>query len=122
MEIALWIAQVLLGVGFLGVGFSHAFRFEQVAVNPRTSWARHVGRSNLRVIGLLEIAGAIGVIVPAVTGFVPWLASLAAVGLVLLMLAAAVFHVRRGEKAAIAPNAVLGVIAAFVAWGRYVAT
>lgn len=122
MEIALWIAQVLLGVGFLGVGFSHAFRFEQVAANPRTSWARDVGRSNMRVIGLLEIAGAIGVIVPAVTGIVPWLTSLAAVGLVLLMFAAAIFHLRRGETATIAPNAVLGVIAAFVAWGRYVAT
>jgi uncharacterized membrane protein YphA (DoxX/SURF4 family) len=37
MDVALWIAQALLGVGFLIAGFSHAFRFEQFAANPRVS-------------------------------------------------------------------------------------
>lgn len=119
MDVALWIAQLLLAVSFLAVGLNHAFRFEQFAANPRMGpWARDVGPSNTRVIGLLEAAGAIGVIVPAATGIQTWLTPLAAVGLALVMLSAAVFHFRRGEFAAVASNGVLGVIAACVAAGR----
>lgn len=119
MAVALWIAQLLLCVGFLAAGFMHAFRFDQFAAIPRMSWAGDVGPSNMRVIGVLEIAGGIGVILPAVTGILPWLTPLAAAGLALVMLFAAILHYRRREFPAIASNAVLGVIAAFVAWGRY---
>jgi hypothetical protein len=48
-----------------------------------------------------------------------WLTPLAAAGLVLLMLGAIVFHVRRREYPNIGLNAVLGILAAIVAWGRF---
>jgi uncharacterized membrane protein YphA (DoxX/SURF4 family) len=119
VDIALWIAQALLGLAFLAGGFLHAFRFERFAANPRVSgWAREVGRSNMRRIGLLEMAGGIGVILPPLTGVLPWLSPLAATGLGLVMLSAVVFHVRRGEYPAMASNGVLGALAAFVAVGR----
>jgi len=119
VAVALWIAQALLGVSFLAAGFSHAFRFEQFAANPRvSSWAGAVGLSSVRAVGILEMTGAIGVILPAVTGILPWLTPLAAAGLALLMFSAAVFHFRRGEYPAIASNAVLGAVAVFVAVGR----
>ena len=72
----------------------------------------------MRMIGLLEIAGGIGLIVPAVTGIVPWLTGMAAAGLLIVMAAAAVFHLRRREP--IAPDVVLGAIALFVGVGRLV--
>jgi uncharacterized membrane protein len=118
MDIALWVGQGLLLVVFLAAGFNHAFRFDQFAVAPRMAWAHAVGRTNMRVIGLLEMAGAVGVVAPAVTGILPWLTPLAALGLALVMLSAAVFHARRGEWQSIVGNAFLFALAAFVFVGR----
>jgi hypothetical protein len=116
MNIALWIAQVLLAGAFLPAGFMHAFRFDSFAAQPRTAWAYAVGRRNMRIIGLLEMASAIGVVGPAATGILPLLTALAAAGLALTMLAAAIFHVRRGEP--IISNVVLFALAAFIVIGR----
>jgi DoxX-like family len=99
-------------------GFGHAFRFDRFAAAPRTGWAHAVGRRNMRVIGLLEIAGAIGVVAPAATGILPWLTPVAAAGLALIMMSAAIFHARRGEMQAIISNVVLFAVAAFVFVGR----
>ncbi len=117
MNIALWVVQVLLCFAFLSAGFGHAFRFDGFAANPRMGWARAVGRTNMRVIGLFEMAGAIGIVLPAVTGILPWLTPVAAVGLALIMLFAAIFHLRRGEP--VYANLVLLALAVFVAWGRF---
>jgi hypothetical protein len=71
----------------------------------------------VRVIGLLEIAGAVGLVVPAVTGILPWLTPLAAACLAVTMVGAAALHLRRGETRAITQNVVLGVMSALVAVG-----
>jgi uncharacterized membrane protein len=121
MDLVLWILQVLLAIVFLGIGFSHAFRFDQMSAQRQTSWMLAVGREQMRVIGVLEILGAIGLIVPALTGILPWLTPLAASALALLMVFAIVFHARRtGEGANIAFNAVLGIVALAIALGRFV--
>jgi hypothetical protein len=84
-----------------------------------------VGRQRLAVLGVLEILGAIGLVVPAVTGILPWLTPLAALGLVIIVFGAAAFHLRNVvqlDRRAEAPNivitGVLGLIATFVAVGR----
>lgn len=119
MDIALWILQILLALVFLGAGATHAFRFDQFAARPRTAWATDVGRARMRLIGLAEIAGGIGLIAPAVTGILPWLTPLAAAGLALVMLAAVGFHARRrGEESSIAIDTVLGALALVVVVGR----
>ena len=64
--------------------------------------------------------GAIGLVLPAVTGIATWLVWLAAGSLALLMLAAIVFHIARREWVNIVANAVLGAVAAFVFIGRLV--
>jgi uncharacterized membrane protein len=97
VNIALWVIQIFLALGFLAVGFGHTVRFESSLSNPRMAWLKDVGRDNMRIIGALEIAGALGLILPALTGILPWLTPLAAVGLALLMLFAIIFHLRRGE-------------------------
>jgi uncharacterized membrane protein YphA (DoxX/SURF4 family) len=117
MDIALRIVQVLLAVIFLVVGFAKAFRYEQFVARPNSEWARDLGRTPVRVIGLLEIAGATGLIAPAATGILPWLTPLAAAGLAATMVGAVALNLRRGETRAIPQNVVLGAMSALVAVG-----
>jgi len=58
-----------------------------------------VPRALVQAIGIAEILGALGLILPAATGIYPWLTPVAAVALALLMFLAAVFHALRHEKA-----------------------
>ncbi len=120
MDIALWVAQGFLFVAFLGATFIHAVRWEQNSAEPRMVWLRDIGRRNAYAIGTLEAAGAIGVILPAVTGILPVLVPVAAAGLALLMLSACVFHAMRREYPNIVLNLVLAAPAVFVAYGRFV--
>lgn len=120
MDIGLWILQALLALAFLFLGYSHAFRYEFLAAQPMSGWVTAVSPGNLRIIGVLEILAGIGLILPPLTGILPWLAPLAAAMLVLLMISAMVFHARRGERPNIAFNAILGVMALAIAFGRFV--
>ena len=73
----------------------------------------------MKIIGALEVAGAIGLILPWLLDIAPILTPIAALGLVLTMLGAAIVHLRRGETQMIVPNIVLGLLALFVALGRF---
>jgi uncharacterized membrane protein YphA (DoxX/SURF4 family) len=120
-NLVLWIGQILLALAFLAVGYTHTLAFEQASTRPRTAWLAAVGRGPMRIIGILEVLGAIGLVVPAATGVLPWLTPLAAACLAVLMLFAIVFHARRpGEGGNIVFNAILCAIAAAVAYGRLV--
>jgi hypothetical protein len=80
-----------------------------------------VGKRNMRIIGVLELLGAVGLVLPAVTGILPLLTPLAAAMFALLMAFAIVFHARRpGEVSNIAFNVILGAVALAVAYGRFV--
>ena len=120
MNIALWIVQGLLAAAFLMAGLMKASQpKEKLAENM--AWVNDFSASQVRAIGIVEILGAIGLILPAATGILPILTPLAAVGLVVTMLGAASTHLRRGESQMIAVNFVLLLLAAFVAYGRFVA-
>ncbi len=73
----------------------------------------------MRFIGAAELAGAIGLILPAATRILPKLTALAATGLVLVMILASGYHFLHGEAARTPVNFLLGGLAAFVAWGRF---
>lgn len=120
MGIALWIGQVLLAILFLQVAYLHTMRWEQAITRPRMVWLRDIGPRGRLGIGFLEAAGGVGVIAPAVSGILVWLTPLAALGLTLLMVSAIVFHVVRHEYPNIVINVILGALAAFVAYGRFV--
>jgi VIT1/CCC1 family predicted Fe2+/Mn2+ transporter len=83
------------------------------------SWVEDFSQPAVRLIGTVEVLGAIGLVLPALTGILPWLTPLAALGLVLTMVGAALTHLRRKEYGNIAVNVVLLVLAAFVAYGRF---
>jgi uncharacterized membrane protein YphA (DoxX/SURF4 family) len=120
-NLLLWIGQIVLALAFLGAGNTHALGFERASVRPRMTWMADVGRDNMRIIGILEILGAIGLILPAATRVLPWLTPVAATALAILMVFAVVFHLRRSREGSNALfNAVLGLLAAAVAYGRFV--
>jgi hypothetical protein len=121
MNIALWIAQILLAFAFLGAAYVHAVRWEHTSVVPGMKWLADIGRRRAIGSGLLDAAGGVGVIAPAVTGILVWLTPLAAVGLTLLMVSAIIFHiVRHDSLRPLVLNLILGLLAAFVAYGRFV--
>ena len=82
------------------------------------AWAETFSPSTIKLIGLLEVLGAVGLVAPMATGILPWLTPLAAVGLGLLMVGAVATHLRFREY----PNALLpltvSLLAAFVVYGR----
>ena len=119
MNIALWIVQGLLALIFLLSGAMKATQpKEKLASN--TAYVEDFSAGQIKTIGVLEILGAIGLILPAVTGILPWLTPVAAVGLALTMIGAIITHLRRGEYSMIVINIVLLALAAFVAYGRFV--
>ncbi|MFN8078234.1 MAG: DoxX family protein [Kineosporiaceae bacterium] len=119
MNVFLWIVAGLLAVAFLGAG---AMKLSQPKAKLSASgmpWVDDFSAGQVKTIGALEVLAAIGLIGPPLTGIAPVLAPLAAVGLVLTMIGAAVVHARRGETQGIVVNAVLLILAAVVAWGRF---
>ena len=119
MNIALWIVQVSLALFFLAAGSIQLMR-PKAKLAELMAWVEDFSARTVRLIGILEILGAIGILLPALTGIFPWLTSPAAVGLLLTMIGAAITHARRSEYSMIAINIVLLVLAAFVAYGRFV--
>ncbi|MEV4576284.1 DoxX family protein [Nonomuraea jabiensis] len=118
MNIVLWIVQALLAVMFGMAGVMKSTQPKE-KLHPRLPWVEDFSAGTVRLIGVAELAGALGLILPAATGIAPVLTPLAATGLAVVMVLAALTHARRKEPAAIAFNAVLLVLAALVAWGRF---
>lgn len=115
METALWIAQVLLAAIFLLTGTTKLTQPRlKMAAGPMR-WAADVTDRQFRTIGLLEVLGAIGLILPAALGIAPLLTPLAAIGLVLTMIGAIHVHVRHGETNRLAVPIVVLALALFVA-------
>ncbi len=127
MNVLLWITQVLWGVFFSFTGFGKLLCFRQDVWNHTlhqpVPWFSAVPQGLFVFIGLSEFLGGVGLIVPALTRVKPKLTPLAAVGLTMVMLAAAVFHIVRGEYRLFLPlNLVLVGGAAFIAHGRGLVT
>ena len=118
MNIALWILQVVLAAMFAMAGVMKSTQPKE-ALAKNLPWVEDFSPGVVRFIGVVEFLGALGLILPAVTGVATILTPLAAAGLTVVMLLAALTHLRRREPGAIAFNAVLLVLAAIVAWGRF---
>lgn len=118
MNVVLWVLQVLLALAF---GMAGLLKLTQPVdkLAARMGWVNDFSPSIVRAIGLVEFLGAIGLILPALTGILPWLTPLAAVGFVLDMLGAAATHTRRKEFPMIGGNLVLLLIAAIIVYGRW---
>jgi uncharacterized membrane protein len=119
MTIALWIVSGVLAALYLVAGVRKlAQSKDQIVVQPGMGWAEEYAPRTLRLIGGAEVAGALGLILPAATGVAPWLTPVAALALAVLQALAIRMHLRRGERAPLPFNVVLLVLALVVVAGR----
>lgn len=118
LNITLWIAQLLIAILLLWAGYVKLAKpiAELAAMWP---WAGEVSATFVRFTGVVDLLGALGLILPAALRTQPRLTPIAAVGIILLMSCATVFHLLRGEEANIGFNIGVIAIAAFIAWGRF---
>lgn len=119
MNAVLWIITALLAVVFAATGLLKLSRPKAALVKAGQGWAEDVPDAGIKAIGALEVLGALGLILPALLDTATVLVPLAAVGLALVMLGAAVTHARRGEYPNMAVNLVLAALAVFVAVERF---
>ena len=120
MNLALWIIAGVLAFAFAGSGIMKLVQSKEKLVASATGgWAADFGPASIKLIGVAEILGAIGLILPAALHVAPILVPVAAVGLVIVMIGAAVTHARRHELPNVAICVVLALLAAFEAWGRF---
>jgi uncharacterized membrane protein YphA (DoxX/SURF4 family) len=118
MNAALWAVQILLAVAFVAVGGMKVFAYEKYkAMSEKQHGPTNLSHGLVTLIGISEIAGGVGIVLPMATNIAPWLSPLAAAGLATVMLLAVVYHLRRREPA-ITPAALL-LLALLVAVGRF---
>lgn len=120
MDVALWVIQVLLALVFVMAGVMKLTQPKE-KIAAQMPWANDFSQNNIRLIGLVEVLGAIGLILPSLMRILPVLTPLAALGLVVTMVGAILTHLRRKETPMIVVNVVLLVLAAVVVYGRFVA-
>jgi hypothetical protein len=115
MNLILWSVQIFLALFFLGAGAP------KIIGRGLEKW---IGFSDLPrplviLIGLAEVLGAAGLVLPMATNILPWLTPLAAIGLAVIVLMAAGFHLRAGEHLPAVETTLWASIAAVIAIGRW---
>lgn len=118
MNVALWIVQGLLAVVFMLAGTmkltqAHGKLAEQMG------WPGDFSPGVVKLIGALELLGALGLVLPALTGVAPILTPIAAVGLAVIQAGAVFVHLRRKETPNLVGNLVFIAGLVFIAWGRF---
>ena len=120
MDIALWIAQWLLAALYLLVGSMKTFQPAKIRAHPHMTWAHGQPDQYIRLVGIPEVLGGLGLILPLLTGIMPWLTVLAAIGLtVIQVLAIFKEHMPRKEYQSIPLNIMLVALSIFVMIGRW---
>ncbi len=110
----MWGIQIFLAAAFGAVGTMKLVRSKaQLAANPHMHWVHSVPEAQIKLLGLAEVLGAIGLVAPMATGIAPFLTRTAAVCLATLMGGAVATHTSRREPAAAATVfAVLTIVVA----------
>ncbi|CAL9430153.1 hypothetical protein SUDANB171_02027 [Streptomyces sp. enrichment culture] len=115
MTVAYWIVAALLAVFYLYAGGKKVAQ-SQEQLRPMMGWVDRVPMPAVRTIGALEVLGAVGLILPPLTGVAPWLAVASAIGLLLVQVGGIVVHLSRGEARLIGLNIGLLVAAGAAVW------
>jgi uncharacterized membrane protein YphA (DoxX/SURF4 family) len=117
LNTGLWIVQVLLAAAFGMSGFMKVSSTMEQLAQSGMSFVNEYAESTVRFIGISELLGAIGLILPAALRILPVLTTAAAVGIAIIMISATGYHISHNEP--FFPALFLFLLAAFVAWGRY---
>jgi uncharacterized membrane protein len=118
MNVVLWILQVLLALAVLAAGTTKVVT-PKSKLRDRMTWVDSFSETGVKLIGVAEALGGLGLILPAATGIAPILTPIAAVGIAIVMIGAVITHLRRTENTQVAPSAILLVMALIIAWGRF---
>ena len=114
MNVVLWVLQVLLAAAFFAHGWLLLWPPPDIAADMNASLPRWFWL----VLGVAEIAAAVGLILPRLTRVLPWLVVWAAGGIVIVMVSATIWHIARAEWTSSVITFVLLLMAAFVAFKR----
>ena len=118
MNIALWIIQILLALLFLFAGGTKLYYSPEVLAAMGPPNQVHLPGLFLKFIGLCEVLGALGLVLPGLFKIRPQLTSLAAAGLLIIMIGAVVVTIAGPGVGPAVPAVVIGLLCAFVAYGR----
>ncbi len=118
MNTALWIVQWVLALVFFAAGMMKLTEPREKII-AKMPFAEDFSLNILRLIGLLEVLGAAGLLVPMLARVFPMLMLWAGMGLMLIMVGAMVTHIRRKEYPNLIINIILFTMAGFVTWGRW---
>lgn len=118
MNIFLWVLQAVLAAFFALSGAAKAFQPKEKVVAKAPALA-DFAPGTILFIGVAELAGAIGLVLPAAVGVAAVLTPTAAVGLAVMMLLGAILHTRRSEPQGVAVTLVLCALAVLICWGRF---
>lgn len=113
----LWVLQWFFGVYFVVVGVMHFIVPE--GLPSQMEWMYDLSDTVHIIVGIAEILGGLGLILPSVIGIRPELTVYAALGLVLIMVLAIVWHLTRGESASVVSDTIIAALLCFVAYGRW---
>ena len=117
MGIAVWILQFLLAIAFCAAGLMKLLRPKE-ELRERMAWVEGVTPRGIKLVGLIELLGGLGLVLPALTGIAPILTLLAAIGLALVMVAAIIVHRRIGDPVPqMIPALLLLVLLLLCIWG-----
>lgn len=117
LNVSLWVAQTLLAGMFIMAGITKSFQPIET-IGASLPWVLNAPLALIRFIGISELLGGIGLLLPSILRIKPQFTGYAAIGLALVMIFAAIFHAMRGEYSLIGINILIGLIAGFIAWGR----
>lgn len=119
MNTILWIFQGILAAMFLMAGIMKLAQ-PKVKLSKQLPWVNDFSTVTVRFIGVSELLGSIGLIVPWLTGIAPILTPVSAVGICLIMvLATNIVHLKKNEYKETLFNVLIFLMAAFVAYGRF---
>ncbi|WP_166877823.1 DoxX family protein [Salinibacterium sp. ZJ450] len=118
MEIALWIVAGIAALLFLAAGAMKALQPKEKLATSM-GWVNDFSASQVKLIGMAEVLGAVALVLPPIVGIAPILVPISATAVAVLMVGAIVVHARRSEKQVIPVNVVLLLLALFVAVGRF---
>lgn len=113
----LWVLQWVFGLYFIAIGVMHFIVPE--GLPDLMSWMYELDDTLHVISGVAEILGGLGLILPGLTGIRPELTIAAALGLLIVMLGAIIFHLGRGEAISIGTNLFNAVVMGYIAYGRW---
>ncbi|MBD7996613.1 DoxX family protein [Arthrobacter sp. Sa2CUA1] len=118
MLVFLWVAEIVLALLYFGLGVMRLVQPYPKLVRV-LRWPADFPAWAVKLIGVAEILGAIGLLLPAATDIAPVLTPIAACALAVMMALAVLVHLRRGERQRVALPAILLVVNVLVAVGRF---